>query len=237
MGKLNVAVVGAGIIGLSVAYHLVKAGASVTVIDQYPEGDKASCGNAGGIAVTEVVPAAGPGTLWRAFGWMMDPLGALAIRPSHAPKLIPWLLRFAQSGRPLEVERISLALAALNSRAYDDLLPMLEDLSLSGDLQRKGALTVYETQAGFERDDAEWSLKRSRGIMAEILSGADARSMEPALGPRVQQAVFTPQWSHLKDPKRLLNRARHWLYGEGASILRGRGARCTRRALGPDIAP
>src|SRR5882724_6337633 len=112
---MAIAVVGAGIVGLAVAYHLVKAGARVTVIDRDPEGDKASFGNAGAIAVTEVVPAASPGIWKRVPGWMLDPLGPLAVRPAHAPRLLPWLWRFAKAGSPREMERISQALVALNS--------------------------------------------------------------------------------------------------------------------------
>ncbi len=81
-------IVGAGIVGLSVAYHLRRQGVAVIVIDRAPEGDKASYGNAAGIAVTEVVPASVPGLIWRVPGWLIDPLGPLAIRPSHALKLL-----------------------------------------------------------------------------------------------------------------------------------------------------
>lgn len=95
----KVTVVGAGIIGLSVAYSLWKEGASVTVIDRQPDGDKTSYGNAGGIAVSEVIPAAVPGIFWKVPGWMLDPLGPLAVRPSHAVKLLPWLLRFYKAGK------------------------------------------------------------------------------------------------------------------------------------------
>src|SRR5689334_9029109 len=104
---MHIVVVGAGIIGLAVAYHLVKSGVRVTVVDPDPHGDKASSGNAGGIAVTEVVPAAAQGTLWRSLGWMLDPLGPIAIRTTYAPKLIPWLWRFAKAGQPQEIDRIS----------------------------------------------------------------------------------------------------------------------------------
>ena len=51
MSESRIAVVGAGVVGLAVAYHLVKGGANVTLIDRDPGGDKASFGNAGGIAV------------------------------------------------------------------------------------------------------------------------------------------------------------------------------------------
>jgi D-amino-acid dehydrogenase len=221
VSQIRVAVVGAGIVGLAVAHHLIEQGAQVTLIDRDPEGDKASFGNAGGIAVTEVVPASVPGTLWRAFGWMFDPLGPLAIRPSHAPRLMPWLLRFAKAGTPREVDRISKALAAINSRVYEDLLPMLERAGLSGELHRQGALTVYETEEGYRRDATDWACKRSHGIVIEDVTGAGARQMEPALGPQVHRAIFTPQWSHISDPKSLMQGLKEWLLSRGVVINRG----------------
>src|ERR1700761_5832756 len=115
---MQVVVVGAGIVGLSVAYHLVHSDVQVTVVDRELDDQGASCGNAGAIAVTEVMPASAPGVLRRVPGWMLDPLGPLALRPSHVPKLIPWLLRFAKVGTLGEVDRISRALAALNGRVY-----------------------------------------------------------------------------------------------------------------------
>jgi D-amino-acid dehydrogenase len=223
MSELRIAVVGAGIIGLSVAYHLVDSGAHVTVIDRDPEGDKASYGNAGGIAVTEVVPASVPGSLWRVFRWMLDPLGPLTVRPSHVPMLVPWLIHFAKSSTPPEAHRISRALAALNGRVYEDLVPMLEGTGLAGELRRNGALTVYETEEGYRRDAAEWTCKRSLGVILEEIDGKQAREMEPALGPIVCRAVFTPQWSHVSDPKRLMRRLRDWLRARGVVTRPGEG--------------
>jgi len=157
-----VAVIGAGIVGLAIAYQVFKVGARVTLIDRDPEGDKVSFGNAGGIAVTEVFPASAPQVWLRVWGWAVDPLGPLSIRPGHVPRMLPWLLRFARHSQALEVERISRALAALNSRVYDDLMPMLRELGMTDDLRRSGALTLYETEQGYRRDAAEWACKRAR---------------------------------------------------------------------------
>lgn len=219
MTQRHVVVVGAGIIGLATAYQNVRAGARVTVVDRDPQGDKASFGNAGAIAVTEVVPASVPGVVWRALGWMLDPLGPLAVRPAHALKLVPWFMRFAKVGTAAEMERISLALAALNARAYEDLIPMLGDLGLASDLHRKGALTLYESVDGYRRDAAEWCLKKARGIEFHEISAATAREIEPALGGRVRQAIFTPQWSHVSDPRKIVDRLREWLLQQQVTIL------------------
>ena len=208
-------VIGAGIIGLATAYRLSEEGLAVTVIDRDPAGDKASFGNAGGIAVTEVLPVSVSGLAWKVPGWLLDPLGPLAVRPAHLPRLIPWLWRFARAGRPSEVERIGQALAAFNRRVYDDLLPMLRTIGCGGEIHRKGALTVYETEEGFKRDADEWAFKRKHGVEVQMLTDDQARALEPALGPIVVCGVLTPQWSHINDPKLLVDRLRAWLETKG----------------------
>lgn len=216
-----VVVIGAGIVGLAIAYHLRREGADVTVIDRDPAGDRASHGNAGGIAVTEVIPASVPGLAWKVPGWLFDPLGPLAVRPRHAPKLIRWLWHFSRAGRPAEVKRIAAALKALNGRVYDDLVPMLTETGLLGELKRQGALTVYETRKAFEKDGPDWALKRAHGIDTEVLEKADVLAMEPALGPVIECGVFTPQWSHVNDPQHLVNALRSWLQAQGVRIVVG----------------
>jgi glycine/D-amino acid oxidase-like deaminating enzyme len=217
----SVVVVGAGILGIATAYHLVREGAAVTIVDRAPEGDKASFGNAGGIAVTEIVPASAPGLAWRVPRWLLDPLGPLAVRPAYALKLVPWLWRFSQAGTPKEVSRIASALSALNSRVYEDLRPMLAETGLSGELNERGALTVYESEQGFRSDAEEWTLKRDHGIATKNLTGEEARDMEPALGAMVHRAVFTPQWSHINDPKHLVYSLREWLRSRGVTFITG----------------
>jgi D-amino-acid dehydrogenase len=229
----RVVVIGAGIVGLATAYHLLKDGARITIIDRDPQGDKASFGNAGGIAVTEVVPASVPGTLWRVWGWMLDPLGPLAVRPAHAPKLLPWLVRFARAGSPTEVQRISRALAAINARVYDDLVPMLADVGLTAELHRNGALSVYESERGYRLDAAEWDCKRSHGVVTREMSGDEAREMEPSLGPLVQRAVLTPEWSYVSDPRRIVDGLREGLIRNGVSLQGGEVRTIRKGATSP----
>ncbi|CAN7763004.1 FAD-dependent oxidoreductase [Rhizobium leguminosarum] len=121
----EVAVVGAVIVGLSVAYALVRIGASVKVIDRDANCGNASSGSAGGVAVTEVMPASIPGLWKKVSGWLLDPLGPLGGTPGHAFRLPPWLAAFARAGRSEAMPRISGALASINERAYDDLAALL----------------------------------------------------------------------------------------------------------------
>lgn len=214
----SVLVVGAGIVGLACAFWLTRAGFRVTVVDADPSGDKASFGNAGSIAVAEVVPASQPGLAWRVPGWLLDPLGPLSLRPAHAFRMLPWLLRFLRAGRPAEVERISAQLAALNAVAEQDIETLLHACGLRSDVRRTGALALYETDSGFERDAGEWALRRRAGIAAEPLGADEARELEPALGPLVRRAVHVPGWSQVSDPKRIVDGMRGALAQAGVAF-------------------
>ncbi|QJP16289.1 FAD-binding oxidoreductase [Starkeya sp. ORNL1] len=217
----RILVVGAGIIGLSCARSLLADGHEVSVLDRDPAGDKASFGNAGGVGVTEIIPASVPGLVWKVPRWLFDPLGPLSLRTAHLPKLAPWLVRFLRSGSWPDVERIAGALAGLSARTYEDMLPLLAELDLLGDLHQVGALWVYETREGFEADRRFYDLRRRYGLVFEEMSGAEAREMEPALSDVVRHALFTPQWSHVSDPKRIVDRLRVNLEQRGVPMLAG----------------
>jgi D-amino-acid dehydrogenase len=224
----NVLIAGAGIIGLSAARALLAEGHSVTIVDRDPAGDKASFGNAGGLGVTEIVPASVPGLVWKVPGWLFDPLGPLSVRPAHFPKLVPWLARFMRSGSQSEMLRITKALAALTAPVYDDYMPLLEELKLTHELHQVGALWVYETETAFKADAADRELRRSYGIVFDEMDGDEARKLEPALGKAVVRAAMTPQWSHFDDPKRVVDRLRDLVVERGAKLVIGESG-CHRR--------
>jgi D-amino-acid dehydrogenase len=224
-------VIGAGIVGLCCARALLREGHAVTVIDRDPAGDKVSFGNAGGLGVTEILPAATPGVIRQAPRWLVDPLGPLSIRPTHLPRLLPWLVRFLRSAAAREAARITRVLAGLLAPVYDDMLPLLAELGLAGDLHRVGALWVYDTEGGFERDAASHNLRRRHGIEVEPISVAEARRLEPALTGVIARAVVTPQWSHVSDPKRIVDRLRESLQARGVSVLRHEATGVDRGAV------
>jgi D-amino-acid dehydrogenase len=218
-------VVGAGVIGLACAHQAQARGWTVTLLDRDFEGDRASHGNAGGIAVTESTPIAVTGFSMKAARWLLDPLGPLSIRLRHAPRLLPWLRAFNKVAQPRNFERISRALAALNLRVYDDLLPMLHDLGLTNQLHQRGALTVYESDAAFAADAAEWAFKRELGARWSVVSQDELRGLEPALAPVFRHAVMQQDWASVDDPVNIVNALRQRVVERGATLVAGDVAR------------
>ena len=115
----SVAIVGAGIVGMSAALYLRRTGLPVAVIDPLPPGGGASYGNAGLISVESCVPIALPGMLHEVPRWLADPLAPLTVRPRYLPQALPWLLRWIAAGRMPRVEAAAAALRALHVSALD----------------------------------------------------------------------------------------------------------------------
>lgn len=231
----KVVVVGAGIIGLSVAYHLHKSGCEVTIIDRNPEGDKTSFGNAGSIAVMEINPAASPGVIWKIPRWLFDPLGPLSLKPTYFFNLIPWLFRFYKTSNNSSAEQIQRALTSINSRVYEDLLPMFEDIGILHKLHRQGSLVVYESDAGYEADKALWQSRRKFGIEATYLNSKAAKQLEPSLGENIRHAVLATQASFVSDPKEIVDDLRQWLVKQGVVVITGEVKAIGASAASPQI--
>jgi len=199
----SVAVIGAGIVGISVARHLQRDGCRVTVVDPLPPGQGASFGNAGGIAVTEVVPLSVPGLVWRVPRWVLDPLGPLHLSWPHLPRLVPWLWRFWRAGSRRQVEATSRALASLHATVYDDYDTLLAEASIRDILHRNGCISLYESEAALRRDALEWEIKRTCDI-------------------RLEAGMFMPDWGHVTDPHRVVTAIAEVFIRDGGTIRPGR---------------
>ena len=97
---IDIAIIGAGIIGVSAAFKLQEAGRSTVLIDRKGVAEETSRGNAGAFAFSDVIPMANSGVLGKLPKWLSDPLGPLTIRPEYLPQIMPWMVRFWRAGWP-----------------------------------------------------------------------------------------------------------------------------------------
>lgn len=197
----DVIVVGAGIIGLSAAFLLQRAGLQVLVLDRKGPAAEASRGNAGAFAFSEVIPLATPATVGKAPKWLLDPLGPLSIPPRYAVRLAPWMYRFWRASRPSQVDHGIRAQSALMTHSKQALLPFLKLTATGSMLRRDGNLQLYESAAEFEASRPYWEARKQLGIPFEHVHGSFALSeIQPGLNKRLKSGTLTPEWYSITDP-------------------------------------
>lgn len=201
----DIIVIGGGVIGLSSALALQKAGHKVLVLDRCADVRKASEMNAGAFAFTDIVPLATPGIMRRAPKWLLDPLGPLSIPPAYAFKIAPWMLRFWRASWPDRYQASLAAQAALMQLSQAALERQAGDIGGTGLFQREGQLQLYEGVREFEASLSGWELRKAHGIRFELLESPGAiAAIQPGLDPRFTHAAYTPDWMNTVDPARWL---------------------------------
>lgn len=198
--KKDVAVIGAGIVGVSTAIWLQRAGHRVTLIDREGPASGTSYGNAGVLAAGSVVPVSVPG-LWRkAPGMLFDRNGPLFLRWSYLPQLVPFLVRFLKSGSESEVRRISESLALLLHDTAAQHLALAEGTGAEEYIDVGDYLFAYTDKKAFAGDSFGWSIRRERAIAYEEMNPAQIADYDPALAGRVGYAVRCPDHGRIRDP-------------------------------------
>ncbi len=196
----DVAVVGAGIIGLSVAMYLLAQGRKVLLIDRKGIAQETSAQNAGALAFSDILPLASPHILRQTPRWLLDPLGPLAIRPAYALKIAPWLLRFGLASRPSAYAASIAATTQLMRLAAQEFHAMLAQAHASHMLRQDGSLQVYEGEAEFQGSLAGWEVRTQAGIAFEHVRGERLQQLQPGLARSITVATFVPQWATVSDP-------------------------------------
>lgn len=196
----TVAVIGAGIVGLCVAYELRKSGYQVEVIDPSEPGSQCSAGNAGAISAGSVAPLAMPGVLKNAASMLLD-----ADSPLHVPfhywlRAAPWLRRFVASADPVRVREIAGALEALFIDAVENHQALAQEVGCPQRIAMTGQLHLYRDQTALAKDDGSWRLREAHGVRIEVLDAEGIRELEPAVSKNYQLGVFMPDQGAVTEP-------------------------------------
>lgn len=218
---MTTAVIGAGIIGTTLAHALQKRGRDVVLIERDQPGMGASYGNMASIAVTEFMPASRP-SVWRQIpGWMLDPEGPVRVRPAYMPKLVPWFLRFIAASRPSRLRELEAQGAALCQRVFDDLLPLLKETGLEGELSEEGCLSLYTDEAEFRADREHIEILERFGFPHEVIGRQAIKALEPELSDRIGMAVLFPQNRSMRNPYQLVVKLAERFREQGGRIVPG----------------
>lgn len=196
----DVAIVGAGIVGVTAAFKLTQAGRQVLLIDRKGIAEETSRGNAGAFAFSDVIPLATSGVLGKLPKWLSDPLGPLTIPPSYLPRITPWLLRFWRAGWPDRVAAGIKAQGALMRVARREMDALVADAGLGHMVRSDGVLELFESEAELRATARDDAAKAAEGIEFRHVRGSELAELQPGLSPRIVTATFIPKWQTVSDP-------------------------------------
>ncbi len=195
----DVLILGGGVIGLACALYLLKAGASVRVLEQGAPGCGASHGNCGTITPSHALPLAMPGMVGVALRSFFHADAPLYLNPRLDGPRLRWLLGFARHCNWRDFHVATQARLAILQRSRQLLAGLVRDDQLDCEFVEQGTLHVYRTSALRETDEKQRAALLERlGIEVRRLSGDEVEAMEPALKPGVVGGLLHPQDASLR---------------------------------------
>jgi D-amino-acid dehydrogenase len=198
---VDVAIVGAGVIGLSLALALARAGRAVLVLERGTVGCGASHGNCGTITPSHALPLAQPGVIAQGLRWMLQADAPLRIAPTLSPTRLAWLLRFALNCNQAQVERVAPAKAAILNRSRALLEAFIRAEAIDCEFEPSGELHVFRTQQALDAACVELDVLRTHGVAVDVHDAARVEREEPALKPGVVGGLYWPNDAHLRPDR------------------------------------
>jgi len=219
MGKhKSVIVVGGGIVGLSTAYFLQKAGHQVTVLDKSDISSGASFVNAGYLTPSHIVSLASPGMITQGLKYMFNSSSPFYMKPRLDPDFIRWAWYFKKSATQTKVEQSMSVIRDINLLSRE----LYEGIQASGDLGdfqigQQGLMMVYQTEKARDHEMEVVEKAAKMGLVGELLSKNDLKKMEPHVDLNAEGAILWKCDRHTTPPL-IMKRMLSYLEQNGVAI-------------------
>lgn len=217
----NIAVIGAGIVGLSTALWLLRLGLSVTLIDRDEPGHGTSFGNAGVFADYARIPFANYGQLRQIPGMLLDRQSPLSLQTRYLPALLPYGWHFFRACSPRRVSAGCEALTWLQRTAVADDEVLLGETGAAELVRRSGAIALVGTAEGLAAATAgHFRQREALGARVQLLSAAEVAQLEPGLAPFYAGGVLYPNTRFTVSPIGISRRYAAHFAANGGRLLR-----------------
>lgn len=201
----NVGIIGGGIIGLTSAYYLTKAGHQVTIIDKGSLNDGCSFGNAGMIVPSHFIPLAAPGMISKGIRWMFNSKSPFYVRPGLNSDLLKWGFLFYKHANKSHVDKAIPALKELSFYSKSLYQQLTKELPFDFGYNERGLLMLYQTSETEEEERETAEIANHHGVEARVLNAQEVQELEPDVKVNVKGGVYFPGDAHL-TPQHLISR-------------------------------
>lgn len=179
---MKVLVLGSGVIGVTTAYYLARAGHEVTVIDRQPKPAlETSFANAGEVSPGYSSPWAGPGVPVKAVKWLLMKHGPLVIRPKLDPVMWLWLLKMLRNCTTARYAVNKSRMIPIAEYSRDCQQALRSEIGIRYDERARGTLQLFREQAQLDHTGDDIAVLKQYGVPFEVLGREGCIAAEPAL--------------------------------------------------------
>lgn len=187
----RIAIIGAGITGVTSAYALCKLGYQVTVYDRqrYPAMET-SYANGGQLSASNAEVWNSTATILKGLRWMLRKNAPLLLNPRFSWHKYSWLAQFM--GQIPNYRDNTIATTRLAIQARQHLFDMAEAEGIDFDLERRGILHIYHDADSFKAAHRANALLQAGGLDRYAVTADEARAIEPTLQTGCHGGFYTP---------------------------------------------
>ena len=178
----HIAVLGAGVVGVTTAWYLQKAGYQVTVIEREAAAAmQTSFANGGQISVSHATPWANPKTPMKALKWLFREDAPLLYRLRADKDQLKWAMQFLQECRADRADDNLVQMVRLGLYSRATLQQLRRNIDIQYEQQTRGIMHFYTSQAEFDAAVAPTERMQELGCERHFIDVNTAASLEPAL--------------------------------------------------------
>lgn len=187
----KIAIIGAGVTGVTTAYALLKRGYDVTVFDQnrYAAMDT-SFANGGQLSASNAEVWNRWSTVFKGMKWMLTRGAPLLVNPKPSWHKYSWMAEFVGNIPHYEANTIETVRLAIKAREH--LKATAEAEGFEFDIEERGILHIYTTKAEYDHATQVTKLLAKGGLERQAVSSDEAKALEPALEGDYYGGYYTP---------------------------------------------
>jgi len=187
---MKIAVLGGGVVGVTTAYYLARAGHAVTLVDrQSGPALETSYANAGEVSPGYASPWAAPGVPGKAVKWLLMNHAPLVVRPTADPAMYRFMAGMLLNCNAARYAVNKARMVRLATYSRDRLEALRDDLGLQYDQRMQGTLQLFRTQAQLDGIGKDVEVLREMGVAFEVLDREGCIRAEPGLANAIEPFV------------------------------------------------
>jgi D-amino-acid dehydrogenase len=217
--KYDVAIAGAGIVGMSTALWAQRRGLKAVICDPNPAGSGTTFGPACTMATYACVPINSPSVVTSLPSLLFGKDSPLTVNYKDAIKNWRWMLSFLLNCRQSRVDAIGDQLGTLLRHADAGLDPLIADIGAEDLMVNEDCLYVWSTKQGFDDAAGGTALRRRQGVEMEELSADEVRALEPALQMPIYRGLRFRGTRFILHPQKLVERMQAKFLQDGGTVI------------------